>query len=268
MSKKLIKEALFELRFWMQVLGDHGRFIHDSLSPGEKDYVRQADYFIKTFDKLLEDSRQTPAEGKLMSILKEAEKQSEEIRKFKLKIIEEHLIGDIKIQLPPSFLNHMVNEVEEALRILSFLARGEIPPSVHPLHHDLIWLLDAAGHAGAISDNLDHVEYDLKYKSDQFKNDWEEFYLKAIELAGYLRANVNHFPALSKFHQDIELEMIVFRTFLAELEEMRLTKESLGVLSPLMADHMAREECYYLMKLAETTELQSPDCDPTTPRTE
>jgi hypothetical protein len=35
-----------------------------------------------------------------------------------------------------------------------------------------------------------------------------------------------------------------------------------------MADHMAREECYYLMKLAESTEVvKAPYCDPTKPRT-
>ncbi|GAB6889346.1 DUF2935 domain-containing protein [Geobacillus stearothermophilus] len=42
-----------------------------------------------------------------------------------------------------------------------------------------------------------------------------------------------------------------------------------GMQSPLMADHMAREECYYLQKLAETTgEVKAPACDPTKPRTQ
>nr|WP_318153098.1 DUF2935 domain-containing protein [Metabacillus arenae] len=77
------------------------------------------------------------------------------------------------------------------------------------------------------------------------------------------------FPALSRFHNHVELEMTVFKAFLRELEEMGLTKEILGVLTPLMADHMAREECYYLTKLAETTaEVKMPDCDPAKPRTQ
>ncbi|WMJ18250.1 DUF2935 domain-containing protein [Geobacillus proteiniphilus] len=43
----------------------------------------------------------------------------------------------------------------------------------------------------------------------------------------------------------------------------------LRFLSPLMADHMAREECYYLQKLAETTgEVKPTACDLTKPRTE
>jgi hypothetical protein len=33
-----------------------------------------------------------------------------------------------------------------------------------------------------------------------------------------------------------------------------------------MADHMFREECYYLMKLSESANLDTPNCDPTKPR--
>ncbi|UCZ53124.1 DUF2935 domain-containing protein [Bacillus shivajii] len=262
-------ELLFELEFWLQVLGDHSRFIYESLSPGERNYVARAEGFIDSFDELLGEARRFPNEQALMTLLRQANEETEKLRELKLAIIREHLEGDIAITLPPSFLNHMVNELDEALRIFSYFLKGERPPKVHPLHHDLIWLLDAAGHAAAISSNMDHVEYDIREKSDYFKEEWEEFYIKAVEMAGFLRANVSQFPALKRFHRDIELEMEVFKAFLRELEEMQLTKESLGVLSPLMADHMAREECYYLMKLAETTEVvQMPDCDPTKPRTE
>ncbi|WP_332832185.1 DUF2935 domain-containing protein [Saccharococcus caldoxylosilyticus] len=109
----------------------------------------------------------------------------------------------------------------------------------------------------------------MKRQSHVFAKEWEELYLKAIEMAGYLRAHIYQFPTLHRFHHDIELEMVIFQCFLRELEEMELNKEVLGVLTPLMADHMAREECYYLQKLAETTaEVKPPVCDPTKPRVE
>ena len=47
--------------------------------------------------------------------------------------------------------------------------------------------------------------------------------------------------------------MGLFKTFLNELEEMELSAEVLGTFTASMADHMAREEQYYLMKLAEST---------------
>lgn len=240
---------MYELHFWLHVLEDHGRFIQDSLAPSEKEKINAASFFIKHFHQLFVISQQTLDEQELITLLQKAKSASEQIRAFKLELLKEHLVGEIKTSLPPTFFNHMVNEVEEAIRVFSYLENGQIPPEVHPLHHDLLWLLDAAGHAGAIDADLDSVEKRLKEKGQQFMKDWEDFYLKAVELAGYLRTNVHKFPALDKFHHDIELEMIIFKAFLRELEEMRIKKETLGTFTPLMADHMAREETYYLKKL-------------------
>ncbi|MFJ5769388.1 DUF2935 domain-containing protein [Psychrobacillus sp. NPDC093180] len=240
---------MYELHFWLEVLGDHGRFIHDSLAPGEKEKIEVAASFIKRFDQLLETSKKPLTDQEIMVVAQKAKVASEKIRAFKLWLIKEHLVGEVKISLPPSFINHMVNEVEEAIRVFSYLENGQNIPAVHPLHHDLLWLIDAAGHAGAIDADLDSVEKKLKEKGQQFMKEWEDFYLKAIELAGYLRANVDKFPALDKFHQGIELEMTIFKVFLRELEEMRIKKEALGTFTPLMADHMAREETYYLRKI-------------------
>ncbi|WP_318837504.1 hypothetical protein [Psychrobacillus glaciei] len=83
---------------------------------------------------------------------------SEEIRVFKLFLIKEHLVGEIKSSLAPSFINNMVNEVEEAIRVFTYLEQGQEAPLVHPLHYDLLWMLDAAGHVGAIDTDLDGVE--------------------------------------------------------------------------------------------------------------
>jgi len=268
LTKTFFDESINELHFWLQILGDHSRFIHDSLAPSEKKYIEIASTFKNRFDKLLQNSKQLTDEEGLITLLEEASSASEEIRTFKLVLIQEHLVGKIKISLPPSFINHMVNEVEEAIRLFGYLKEGEIPPVVHSLHHDLLWLLDAAGHAGGIDINLDRVEKQLKDKARYFTNEWESFYLKAVELAGYLRTNILEFPALTKFHTDVHMEMTIFKAFLRELEEMGINKETLGTLTPLMADHMAREECYYLKKLAETTVLPPPTCDPAKPRTE
>ncbi|MCM3742608.1 DUF2935 domain-containing protein [Sporosarcina luteola] len=256
------QQASNELQFWLQILGDHSRFIHDSLAPGQTAWIDTASAFIARFDKLLDRAKQTLDQPEMVSLASLSKTESEAIRELKLSILKEQLVGNIKITLPPPFVNHMVNEVEEAIRIFSYLEKGESPPTVHPLHHDLLWLLDAAGHAGAIDANLDRVEKQLKKKSRKFMKDWEAFYLKAIEMTGFLRTNVAKFPALDKFHNDVYLEMTIFKTFLGELEEMGLKKETLGVLTPLMADHMAREECYYLMKLAESAGTPDPTCNP------
>jgi hypothetical protein len=268
MKKTLEQEALWEMRFWMQILGDHCRFILESLAEKEKEEIDQAQRLIHVFDELLEHARR-PAAWSWAPLVQRGKEAGEQLRTFKLHLLKRLLTEKISFSLPPTFLSHMVNELEEWLRLAGYYVRGKRPPNVHPLHHDLLWLLDAAGHAGSIHDRLDNSEKNLKEQSRTFAKEWEDFYLKAVEMAGYLRTNVYDFPALHRFHRDIQLEMVIFQSFLHELEEMGLNKEVLGALTPLMADHMAREECYYLQKLAETTnDIHPPACDPTKPRTE
>jgi hypothetical protein len=260
--------ALFEHRFWLQILGDHARFIFHSLSPKEMEEVRLANHFIQVFDQLLAHSRQSLSDRELAILNQQSYKHGQDIRSFKLNLIRRHLEGKVQIQLTPVFLNHMVNEVEEYLRILSFLVSGDIPPIIHPVHHHLLWLLDGSGHAAVIIQNLDRVETKIIDKSEMYAKKFEQFYIKAIEVAGFMRSNLEYFPALSRFNHQIELEMKCFKEFLRELEELELTDQLLGTLSPLMADHMAREECYYLIKLAQSSDVSTPQCDPTKPRTE
>ena len=256
------KTARFEHCFWLQILGDHSRFIYEALAPVQKEEIEKASMFITVFDTLLDHARSTDP----MTLTAKAEVEVIKLREFKLELLRKHLIGKIKIHLSPTFFNHMINELEEYQRILKHLKAGQVPPVYHELHHHLVWLLDAAGHSEAISSNLDSVEKRLREKSDSFTKHFEDFYLKAVEMAGYLRTNVTTFPALAKFNSDTQLEIKLFQRFLQEIEELRLSKQALGTFAPLMADHMFREECYYLMKLSESANLDTPNCDPTKPR--
>lgn len=267
MSRNVFADnALYEHRFWLQILGDHARFMRDTLSPVEKEEIEQAEQFITVMDQLLQMAKQPLSGHKLDDLTKMAAKQTEKLRTFKLSLIKKKLTGKIVIGLGETFLNHMVNELEEYINILDHLLKKQEVPDFHPVHHHLLWLADAAGHAGAINDNLDLSEKKLKEKGSAFQKDFEAFYLKAIELAGYLRTGLMEFPALSKFNEDVELEMKIFKSFLAELEEWEMNHKLLGSFSALMADHMAREECYYLFKLYETAGTHLPECDPTAPR--
>ncbi len=262
MNEVFEKTARFEHRFWLQILGDHSRFIYQALAPVQKEEIEKASIFIRVFDTLLDHAKSIDS----IELTEKAEVETIKLREFKLELLRKHLIGKIKIHLSPTFINHMINELEEYLRILNHLKGGQVPPTYHELHHHLVWLLDAAGHSEAISSNLDGVEKRLREKSDSFTKQFEDFYLKAVEMAGYLRTNLAEFPALEKFNSDTQLEIKLFQGFLKEIEELRLSKQALGTFAPLMADHMLREECYYLMKLSESANLDTPNCDPTKPR--
>ncbi|NHM30923.1 DUF2935 domain-containing protein [Bacillus sp. C11] len=250
--------------FWLQILGDHSRFILGALSPVQQAEIEKASMFIQIFDTLLDQAKSMNP----MQIAATAESQVLNLREFKLELLRKHLVGKIKIHLSPTFINHMVNELEEYVRIINYLKSGQVPPVYHELHHHLLWLLDAAGHSDAISANLDAAEKILRTNSELFTKQFENFYLKAVEMAGYLRINLTTFPALAKFNSDIQLEIKLFQNFLNEIEELRLSKQALGTFAPLMADHMFREECYYLTKLAQSANLDMPNCNPSKPRLE
>lgn len=260
--------ALYEQRFWLQVMGDHARFIKGALAADEREEIQRAECFVIAFDQLLEQARRSLNSQDLLGLSQTAYQKGLEIRAFKLHLLERLLQHNIKFKLPTTFINHMVNEVEEFLRISIPLMAGECLPVYDAVHLHLMWLQDAIGHAFGVGSNLDLVENKLLMKSVKFIEQFKDFYLKAVEMAGYLRTNLAQFPALSRFNKEVEWEMLLFLDFLRELEELGLKNELLGTLMPLMADHMAREECYYLTKLAQVSEVKQPNCDPTKPRTE
>jgi hypothetical protein len=262
----LRNETLFEHRFWLQILGDHSRFILNALSSKEVAEIQRAEYFINIFDELLENARREKLSNfEIDDLTLKAYRHSQEIREFKLHLLKKHLTGEISIGLPPTFINHMLNELEEYLCILKFIMTKSIPRA-NPVHHHLLWLLDGAGHAAAINSSLDDIEKMFKEKSRSFTKGFEDLYQKSVEMAGYLRIRQNNFPALNRLNTEAEEKMISFVNFLEIIEELRLKKELLGTINPLIPDHMLREECYYLTKLSLVSEIARPDCDPTKPR--
>ncbi|MBC2582884.1 DUF2935 domain-containing protein [Clostridium sp. DJ247] len=261
----LKKETLFEHRFWLQILGDHSRFILDALSPEEIEKIQRVNYFKTLFDNLLENARMDLAGDGLLQLNKLAYGAAQQIRGFKLSILYELIAGKVKINMPPTFLNHMVNELEEYILVLNCIAHSQVAVA-NSLHYHLLWLPDASGHASAISSSLDMSEKSLIKVSRRFTKEFDNLYLKSIEEKGYTRTGLMDFPAIHKLNTDADSEIDVFKEFLGDLEKSILDKKVLGYLKPLMTDHMYREECYYQIKLSRVSEVTPPACDPTRPR--
>ncbi len=265
---KYEQSVLFEHRFWLQILGDHARFIFNSLSPVEKATINEAHRFIGLFDMLLAKARETCSYAQLRELTGSAFESARELRCFKLELLRRHLCGEIHTALPPTFFNHMTNELEEYLRILDCLLAKEAPPLVHPIHHHLLWVSDAVLHAETLAGGVDPAENKLREKSERFVADFKELYLKAVEIKGYLRTGEEEFPALTRYNFQVEKKILAFDRLLCELLELVGGKMALGTLMPLTPDHMLREECYFLTKLAQVSEIKPPECDPARPRVE
>lgn len=255
----------FENAFWLQILGDHARFIINALPSTEPNLIKKANYFKCLFDELLDKSRKDLPPKDLMELTKAAYNAAEEMRNFKLYIISQQICGKISFNLPPTFVNHMVNELDEYLNVLNCLMNKE-KSLFNPIHYHLLWLPDGSGHASSISSSLDMTEKDLIKLSDKFSKTFDNLYLKAIEFKGYMRTGLCEFPALDRLNESADCEMNTFREFLEFLKFNISEKKVLGTLDPLVPDHMYREECYYQTKLSQTSKIKRPDCDPTKPR--
>ncbi len=240
--------ALYEHSFWLQVLRDHANFIHHALSSKEYKLVAHAENFIHTFDTYLQTICEQYIED-IPTFTKEVGEDVRNFRRLKLSLIEQSINDEIAIDLSTSFLHHMVTELEEYLLVIGYLGKGEKPPVFHELHHHMLWLTDASVHAGALQEELG--DHHLKRKSQDFQKHFDHFYAKAVELTGYIKTNLQSFPILDKFNTHVDLERKLFHTFLNEVHDMNLSPNILNNFSKLMADHMAREEQYYVQKLAE-----------------
>lgn len=260
--------AQLEHKFWLQIMGDHARFIFFSLAPTETDSLKRAQEFIIVFDQLLEHAKSQLVANEIDDFNRQAYEITYRFREFKLQLLSMTLEANIKVHLPSTFFNDMLNELEEYLTITNMLMNEE-EPVFHPIHYHLLWLLDAIGHAASIAAELDPVEKDLIDKSHSFEMIFSDLNLKAIMMNGYLRTDMEHFPSLTRLNEQVNNSIILFMEFLENIRDQRMDGRVLGTLLPLMADHMAREECYYITKLSLSAGLtKKPNCDPTRPRIE
>ena len=263
-----IDTALMEHRFWLQIMGDHARFIFFSLTPNEVEYIQRSQDFIISYDQLLEQSQRQLTLKELDVLNRQAYQLTQQFREFLLLLLALTLGSGIKVHLSSTFFNDMLNELEEYMVVLNALMNNT-PILFHPIHYHLLWLPDAIGHAASVAANLDLIERDLIDKSNYFVMNFSDLSLKATIMNGYLRTKLPNFPALARLNDQADQMIQQFKEFLEYLRDHRSDGRVLGTLFPLMADHMAREECYYLWKLTLTAGLlKRPDCDPTRQRLE
>jgi hypothetical protein len=199
-------EILSEHRFWLQILGDHSRFILNALSPQEEVLIQKSKNFIVLFDRLLDTARKEPSEVRINDLSMQAYKAAQDIKEFKLYILSKQLLNKIRINLPPTFINHMLNELNEYLKILNcYINKQQYSPNA--LHHHLLWLSDGAGHAYGISAFLDMSEKAKILESQKYGMEFDNLYLKSIEYKGFTRTGLIDFPALDRLNEDADLKM-------------------------------------------------------------
>ena len=230
----------FENRFWLQILGDHMRFLSKSLKHDEHEFLKRVETRKAELDNLLKKARQ--ASVRVEEILPIVE----EVKKLKLDILHNQINGKIEINLPPTFVNHMLNELETYEKIL---LNPDVKPHILESHY--LWQSDAKGHAIALLQTLDPTEKKLMKEIKKIKKALAFNFDATIEYIGYLRTGNSEFPALDKLNDEAILDLLVFLKVLETMKEERIDLKILGTLNVLLLDHMQREEIYAITKALE-----------------
>jgi sugar-specific transcriptional regulator TrmB len=244
-----------KLYFWSTIMHDHCEFFLLSLSSREKEFIEHTENYKNIFTQLENElkglsSKQTSIPDK--SLVDNIKSILEQFITFNKQLLRELMLCNIEINLPPTFVNHMINEEQEFERELLIIQNNESINSMNEIliMHNL-WLPDAAGHASAIASNLDPTEKDLFKYALVFNKDFNNLQLKTIELTKELERSNLKDNSLSYFNNQVKEKINEFILFLNNIFTLRTKCKLLGFINPLLPDHMMREEQFYMINLEE-----------------
>ena len=239
----------FENRFWLRILRDHMTFIINKLASKHVAEIQRATD-LKT---RLVQALTTVINSRIAAsaqLIEELVARILEVRAFKILLLGFHVDPAVKIDigLPPTFINHMLNELDEYLNILN-RALGRPAEVPHILNVHKLWLSDAEGHAAGVLAELDPTEKKIKKEFKKEKKNFDMLKDKTAELIEYVNRLNTDFPAIQALNKEAINEITIFNKLLEELLSLRLNKLTLGTLAPLMINHFIREEAYALRKM-------------------
>lgn len=243
-----------EHAFWLQLLGDHMRFVQRSLSYSESEYALQAGHYVTLFDTLYAQSVDYLPEIAQKRFWDTAYNAAQQERTFLLSLLRRMLQGDLCINLAPGFLNQMANEAEEYLRILDHIKKNT-DSRMHPIHYHLLFLLNCSISADGININIDPLERSLLRVCHRHARKFDNLYLKSIEHMGFLRTGLPDYAGLRRLNKNVLDELASFASFLLELEDSLKSREILGTLCRLYVNHIYRKACYYACRLSDVSDL-------------
>ncbi len=240
------------IHFWLCIMRDHTEFYLLSLSHRETESIRNVYCFQNTFIGLINEA-ETVATGysadMVCNLVNKVTPVLINFINFKKQTLWKLLKCCIELNLPPTFVNHMINEAMEFYRELCSINSKPLSPTAENILFHKLWLPDAAGHAASIANFLDPVEFALIKEAEQFKMEFNNLFIKANELGIMLERTCLEDGSLYWFNKEVEKKIHEFICYLEKVKELRCKCRILGILKPLIPDHMIREEKYYLSNI-------------------
>jgi hypothetical protein len=231
---------------------DHAIFQNSTLAPKEVPYIQKTvmfrDFFQGMMDRIKSEDdleKNTPAilEG------------LNDFINFKRNIIKGLLTCNLEISLPPSFINHQINEAMEFKFELTSTDKYMECLENPICFIDLLmkWIADASGHAATYASLLDPTEAILREEALEFKMKFDMLSIKANELSMMMKRTGAGIPALMLLVEQVEELLKLFIGYLKKILKLRASCKvmAVGTLTPLLPDHMIREHEHVLSKIEE-----------------
>lgn len=241
-----------DILFWLGVMRDHAIFQNSTFAPKEVIYIQKSmmfrDYFQTMIDKIkCEDDMDTHMRGLLDAL--------NDFINFKRNILTGLLTCKLEISLPPSFINHQINEAMEfKFELTSPEAYLEcIEKTMCFLDLLKKWIADSSGHASAYASFLDPAESILRNEALDYKMKFDMLSVKASELQMMMMQTGAGTEAVMLLTQETAELMRKFIDYLQKILNLRCKcmVMAIGTLTPLLPDHMIREHEYFLSKINE-----------------
>lgn len=198
-----------EHRFWLGIMGEHVRFLTESLGTGEQHWREQAAGFaavfhslqnrLETLDSLPEPS--TASAPGWVVFAKNAYSATAGYYKLEGKLQALRLADEVQLELTPQFLNSTLTESQEYLRLLQYYVQGADPP-VLPLWDLMeLWLPDQLNHGELLEKRLKAKQeplplstasllQELQVITDRFRS----YLIRNRLVQGFLRFTPPDFP--------------------------------------------------------------------------
>jgi len=244
-----------EIEFWTRIMRDHAEFQFSSLSPNETETINTAVCFMKLFEGLYQEVSSNSGElspSAFSNIIYRNKVAVIQFIEFKRKMLARLMKCSIGLIMTPSFLNHMINEALEYYRVLC-IADGTVPYNkvLENIRLHKVWLPDASGHASAVAGNLDAIEAELVHEAQNFAKKFDNLFKKAYEMYTMFERTCLEDGGLNYFNSEVKKTLEGFINYLEKLEKLRMECKvySTGLISPLVPNHMIREEKYYIYRV-------------------
>lgn len=245
----------WELLFWSGIMRDHAVFQVNALAPNEQMYLQYSMYYRDFFEQMIVELENTRDYKPLVSNLLQGLQCFIEYKRMLLKALT---MCDIKMNLPPSLINHQINEAMEFLALLT-TPQQCLCNMMNLAGYIKMWLVDGIGHAAAISGFLDPSEELLQQQAVKFKMIFGKLQIKASELEMIINKTGLQDGSLKLLADESIGWMCKFIHYLDKVRTLRGNCQVLGfgTFSPQIPDHFIREHEYFITKINDCMRRES-----------